>query len=74
MMPKVGEKAQEAWAEFRESCEMVLEIEKEALKLVDLEAEVDCKLIKKKLHQVGGLLKKREDALKRHLHHLKRGE
>ncbi len=70
-MPEVGEKAQKAWAEFKESCDMLLKLEKE---LVEVEAEADYELIKKKLGQVKGLLKKREDALKRYLRYLKLGE
>jgi len=73
-MPKVGEKAQKAWAEAKESWNMALNIEKEALKLAEVEAEKDYDVIKRKLRQAEELFKKRNDALKRHLRHLKREE
>ncbi|MBN2098221.1 MAG: hypothetical protein JW753_01345 [Dehalococcoidia bacterium] len=38
-MPALGEKAQRAWTEVRESWEMVVEIEKESLKLAQSETE-----------------------------------
>ena len=73
-MPKVGEKAQKAWAEVKESWNMALNIEKEALKLAEVEAEKDYDVIKRKLRQAEELFKKRDDTLKRHLRHLKREE
>ncbi len=50
-MPALGEKAQKAWAELRESCEMVLEIEKEGLKLAQSETERSCTLIMERLRK-----------------------
>ncbi len=73
-MPKAGRKAQEAWAEFKESWEMILDIEREGLELTQVEADKDYDLIKEKLRQAEELMKKRNDALKRYLHHLRRGE
>ena len=73
-MPKAGRKAQEAWAEFKESWEMILDIEREGLKLTEVEADKNYDLIKEKLHQAEGLVKKRNDALKRYLQHMRRGE
>jgi hypothetical protein len=73
-MPKAGRKAQEAWAEFKESWEMVLDIEREGLELTQVEADKDYDLIKEKLRQAEELVKKRNDALKRYLHHLTQGE
>jgi hypothetical protein len=73
-MPKAGRKAQEAWAEFKESWKMVLDIEREGLELTQVEADKDYDLIKEKLRQAEELMKKRNDALKRYLHHLRRGE
>ena len=73
-MPKAGGKAQEAWAEFKESWEMILDIEREGLDLTEVEADKNYDLIKEKLRQAEELVKKRNDALRRYLHHLKRGE
>lgn len=73
-MPKAGRKAQEAWAEFKESWEMILDIEREGLELTQVEADKDYDLIKEKLRQAEELMKKRNDALKRYLHHLRQGE
>jgi hypothetical protein len=73
-MPKVGRKAQETWAEFKESWEMILDIEREGLKLTELEADKNYDLIREKLHQAEELVKRRNDALKRHLQHIGRGE
>jgi Zn-dependent M32 family carboxypeptidase len=73
-MPKVGQKAQEAWAEFKESWEMILDIEREGLKLTEVEADKNYDLIMEKLRQAEGLVKKRNDALKRYLQHTRRGE
>jgi hypothetical protein len=73
-MPKAGRKAQEAWAECKESWEMILDIEREGLKLTEVEADKNYDLIKEKLHQVEGLVKKRNDALKRYLQHMRQGE
>ena len=73
-MPKVGRKAQEAWAEFKESWEMLLDIEREGLKLTEVEAERNYDLIKEKLRLAEGLMKKRNDALKRYRRHVKQGE
>jgi hypothetical protein len=73
-MPKAGRKAQETWAEFKESWEMILDIEREGLKLTEVEADKNYDLIKEKLRQAEGLVKKRNDALKRYLQHMRRGE
>lgn len=73
-MPKVGKKALEAWAEFKESWEMILDIEREGLKLTEVEADKNYDLIKERLRQAEGLVRKRNDALKRYLQHMKRGE
>jgi hypothetical protein len=73
-MPKAGQKAQAAWAEFKESWEMILDIEREGLKLTEVEADKNYDLIKERLRQAEGLVKKRNDALKRYLQHKKRGE
>jgi len=53
---------------------MILDIEREGLKLTEVEAGKNYDLIKEKLHQAEGLVKKRNDALKRHLQHMRRGE
>jgi hypothetical protein len=50
-MPALGEKAQRAWAELKESCGMVLEIEKEGLKLTEIEVERSLCLIKERLRR-----------------------
>ncbi|MDM8000288.1 MAG: hypothetical protein QUS33_09880 [Dehalococcoidia bacterium] len=48
-MPLLLEKAQTAWTEMRESCEIVLEIEKEGLKLLQSETERSCCLVMNRL-------------------------
>jgi len=53
---------------------MILDIERECLELTEVEADKNYDLIKEKLRQAEELVKKRNDALKRYLHHLKRGE
>lgn len=53
---------------------MALKIEEEGLKLAKVEAEKDYDLIEGKFRQADGFFKKRNDAFKRYLHHLKRGE
>jgi len=73
-MPNIGRKAQEAWAEFKESWDLILDIEREGLELTEVEADKNYDLIKEKLRQAEELVKKRNDALRRYLHHLKRGE
>ena len=73
-MPKAGRKAQAAWVEFKESWEMILDLEREGLKLTEVEADKNYDLIKEKLRQAEGLVKKRNDALRRYLQHTKRGE
>jgi len=56
-MPKAGRKAQAAWAEFKESWEMILDIEREGLKLTEVEADKNYDLIKERLRQAEGLVK-----------------
>ena len=73
-MPRAGRKAKAAWAEFKESWEMILDIEREGLKLTEVEADKNYELIKEKLGQVEGLVKKRNAALKRYLRYVKRGD
>jgi hypothetical protein len=73
-MPKAGQKAQAAWAEFKESWEMILDIEREGLKLTEVEADKNYDLIKERLRQAEGLVKKRNYALRRYLQHTKKGE
>ncbi len=50
-MPELREKAQRAWVEFKESCEMVVEIEREGLKASQLEAERNYYLIMRRLRR-----------------------
>ena len=50
-MPLLLEKARRAWAELKESCEMVLEIEKEGLKLAQFETERSCYLVVERLRR-----------------------
>jgi hypothetical protein len=50
-MPLLREKAQRAWAELKESCGMVLEIEKEGLKLAQYEIEQSCCFIMRRLRR-----------------------
>jgi hypothetical protein len=74
MQKKAEQKAQAAWAEFKESWEMILEIEREGLKLTEVHADKNYDLIKERLGQAEALVKKRNDALKRYLRYSKRGE
>ena len=73
-MPEAGRKAKAAWAEFKESWEMILEIEREGLKLTEVHADKNYDLIKAKLGLAEGLVKKRNAALRRYLRYAKRGE
>ena len=73
-MPEAGRKAKAAWAEFKESWEMIMDIEREGLKLTEVEADKNYELIREKLVQVEGLVKKRNAALRRYLRYAKRGE
>ena len=50
-MPLLRERAHRAWAELKESCEMVLEIEKEGLRLAQFETERSCYLIVERLRR-----------------------
>ena len=50
-MPALGEKAQRAWEEMKESWDMVLEIEKESLKLAQSETERSCCLVVDRLRK-----------------------
>ena len=70
----MGEKAEKALKEFHEVWEKALKTEQEALSLAKAEGKKDYALIQGKLREAEGFLKKRNDALKRYLHHLKRGE
>ena len=73
-MPKQGEKAQAAWAEFKESWQMILDIEREGLKLTEFEAEKSYDLAKEKLRQTEALVKEGNEALIRYLRHIKEQE
>jgi Ribonuclease G/E len=73
-MPKAGQKAKAAWAEFKESWKMILDIEREGIKLTEVEADKNYELIKEKMGQIEGLVKKRNAALRRYLRYVKRGE
>ena len=73
-MPKQGEKTQAAWAEFKESWQMILDIEREGLKLTEFEAEKTYDLAKEKLRQTEGLVKEGNEALIRYLRHIKEQE
>ena len=73
-MPKAGRKARAAWDEFKQSWEMIVDIEREGLKLTEVEAEKNYDLIKERLFQAEGLVKKRKSALKRYLQHKKLGD
>ena len=53
---------------------MILDIEREGLKLTEVEADKNYELIREKLSQVEGLVKKRNAALKRYLRYVRRGE
>lgn len=44
-MPALGDRAQRAWTEAKESWEMVVEVEKESLKLAQSETEKSCQSI-----------------------------
>ena len=70
----MGEKADQSGKEFREAWEQALKIEQEALELVKREGQKDYDMVKDKLRRADGFFKKRDDAFKRHLQHLKRGE
>ena len=73
-MPRPGRKTQAAWSELKESWEMILEIEKEGLKLTEVQADKNYDLIREKLSQAEALVKKRNAALRRYLRYSKRGE
>ena len=73
-MPNVGREAQKAWKEARESWEMIVELERESLRLTEAEAEKNHDLIMEKLRQAQALVKKRNSALRRYLRHLRRGD
>jgi len=66
-MPNPGLKAQAAWLEFKESWEMILDIEREGLKLTEVEVDKSYDLIREKLRQTEGSVKERSEALKRYL-------
>jgi hypothetical protein len=53
---------------------MILEIEREGLKLTEVHADKNYDLIREKLGQAEGLVKKRNAALRRYLRYSKRGE
>lgn len=53
---------------------MILDIEREGLKLTEVEADRNYDLIKERLRQTEGLVKKRNQALKRYLRHVKQGD
>jgi len=53
---------------------MILDIEKEGLKLTEVEAGKNYDVIREKLRQTEGLVKKRNAALKRYLRHMKEGD
>jgi len=53
-MPALGEKAERAWTEVKESWEMVVEIEKESVKLAQFETE-------RRYYLIMGKLRKRKD-------------
>ena len=73
-MPKPGQKTQAAWAEFKESWKMVLDLEKEGLQLTEVEADKNYELIREKLRQAEALVKKRNGALRRYMQHRKKGD
>ncbi len=73
-MPKAGKKTQAAWSDLKESWRMIVDIEKEGLKLTEVEADKNYGLMKEKLHRAESLVKKRNRALKRYLLHKKRGD
>jgi len=66
-VPKPGPKAQATWAEFKESWLMILDIEREGLKLTEVEVDKSCDLIGEKLRQTERLVKERNKALKHYL-------
>jgi hypothetical protein len=70
----MGEKAEKAWHECHAFWEEARRIEQEALDLVKVEEQRDYALIEKKFRQAEEFFKKRNDAFKRHLQHLKRGD
>ncbi len=73
-MPKTGKKTQAAWTELKESWRMIVDIEKEGLKLTEGEADRNYDLMKEKLCQADALVKKRRSALRRYVLHKKRGD
>jgi len=50
-MPNSEPKAPATWAEFRESWEMIVDIEREGLRLTVVEADKNCDWIREKLRQ-----------------------
>jgi hypothetical protein len=70
----MGEKTDQALIEFREAWERALKIEQEALEVVKREGQKDYKLVKEKLSQAEKLFKKRNDAFKHYLRHMKSGK
>lgn len=73
-MRKGGSKAQAAWADLKESWQMIVDIEKEGLKLTHSEADRNYDLVKEKLRQADILVKRRRSAFRRYLLHKKRGD
>lgn len=53
-MPEIKETAKRAWAEIKESCGMVVEIEREGLRASQFEAE-------RNYHMIRGRLRRRKD-------------
>jgi hypothetical protein len=70
----MGEKTDQALKEFHEIWDRALKIEQEALELAKREGQKDYKLVRGKLSQADKLFKKRDDAFKRYLRHLKSGK
>ena len=70
----MGEKTDQALKEFHEAWERALKMEQEALELAKREEQKDYKLVREKLGQANGFFKKRDDAFKRYLRHLKSGK
>ena len=66
-MPKPRPKAQATWTEFKESWLMILDIERESLKVTEVEFDRSYESIREKLRQTKGLVKERNKALKRYL-------
>jgi len=73
-MPKAGKKTQAAWSDVKESWRMLVDIEKEGLKLTEVEADKNYDLMKDKVRQAQTLVRKRNSALRRYLLHKKRGD